>query len=265
MTTSTTEPETREGTEAAPLPPVDPRVRDRWVAARRAEGRRRLWFVVVVAALTALLAVAWAITVSPLLDVDHIHVHGVHRTPIAELEHAAGIHYGDALTWLDSGRAVAGMERLPSVLRAEVRREWPGTVDITVVERKPVAWVQGHPGGVAIVDRTGQVLQVRKHPPVGMPQLVGTTISSVPGGKISPTAGAQVAAGLVGLVAAGTKTITVKPSGVSLQLVAGTEIRMGEPTQVEAKIRAALAVLDAMAGTPVSYVDVSVPTNPVAG
>jgi hypothetical protein len=31
------------------------------------------------------------------------------------------------------------------------------------------------------------------------------------------------------------------------------------------KIRAAVAVLDALVGTEVHYVDVSVPTNPVAG
>jgi hypothetical protein len=40
---------------------------------------------------------------------------------------------------------------------------------------------------------------------------------------------------------------------------------MGEPTQIAAKIRAGLAVLDASKDQPVTYVDVSVPTNPVAG
>ncbi len=40
---------------------------------------------------------------------------------------------------------------------------------------------------------------------------------------------------------------------------------MGRPTQIAVKLRAALAVLGASQGVPVNYVDVSVPTNPVAG
>ena len=50
-----------------------------------------------------------------------------------------------------------------------------------------------------------------------------------------------------------------------LHLRTGPEVRLGPPTQVAVKVRAALAVLQASAGTPVAYVDVSVPTNPVAG
>jgi len=52
---------------------------------------------------------------------------------------------------------------------------------------------------------------------------------------------------------------------VVLHLVAGPEIRMGEPGGVAVKLRAALAVLNASQNVPVSYIDVSVPTNPVAG
>ena len=40
---------------------------------------------------------------------------------------------------------------------------------------------------------------------------------------------------------------------------------MGPATQIAVKLRAALAVLDAPRDDPVTYVDVSVPTNPVAG
>jgi hypothetical protein len=53
--------------------------------------------------------------------------------------------------------------------------------------------------------------------------------------------------------------------GIVLHLAAGPEIRMGEAPQIAAKIRAGLAVLDASKDQPVTYVDVSGPTNPVAG
>ncbi len=135
---------------------------------------------------------------------------------------------------------------------------------ITVVERRPVAWLDG-PGGKVIVDGTGRVLESVASPPQGMPQLVGTKLVPAPGATVAPVTGARVAAGLSGLVAGGTQSVTVTDAGVTLQLVAGPEIRMGDATQVGVKLRAALAVLGASEGTEVHYVDVSVPTNPVAG
>jgi cell division protein FtsQ len=244
--------------------PVDPRVRERWVAVRRDAGRRRLRVVVAAGAVLVLLAIAWGVSVSPLLDVDHVTVRGLDRVTAAEVETAAGIHPGDAMAWLDAGRAVRGVEALPFVGRVTVTREWPDTVRITVVERRPVAWLDG-PGGKVVVDGTGRVLESVASPPPGLPQLVGTKVVPGPGATVVPVGGARVAAGLRGLAAAGTQSVTVTDTGVTLQLVAGPEIRMGAATRVAVKLRAALAVLGASAGTEVHYVDVSVPTNPVAG
>ncbi len=50
-----------------------------------------------------------------------------------------------------------------------------------------------------------------------------------------------------------------------LGLVSGPDIRLGEPTQVNLKIRAAIAVLAVLDGQSVQYIDVAVPSNPVAG
>jgi hypothetical protein len=56
-----------------------------------------------------------------------------------------------------------------------------------------------------------------------------------------------------------------KDGGVILGLVSGPDIRLGEPTHVDTKIRAAIAVLTALDGEAVAYIDVTVPSNPVAG
>jgi hypothetical protein len=52
---------------------------------------------------------------------------------------------------------------------------------------------------------------------------------------------------------------------VNLELASGVEFRLGRPTVVMTKVRAGVAVLGALDGDAVSYVDVSVPSNPVAG
>ena len=154
---------------------------------------------------------------------------------------------------------------MPYVRTARVERAWPHTVRIAVVERTPVAWVEVG-GARSLVDGTGRILETVDTPPAGLPQLTGVTKVPAPGGTIAQPAGARVAAGLVGL-GMPTQTIAVTPTGVSVQLASGPELRMGDAVQVAVKIRAAQAVMGAMAATntPVHYVDVSVPSNPVAG
>jgi cell division protein FtsQ len=210
------------------------------------------------------LTIAWAVSVSPLLDIDHVRVSGVQHLTADEIQTAAGVHAGDAMAWLDTGGAVSGIEALPYVATATVTREWPDTVRIAVRERQPAAWVEG-PGGNALVDGTGRVLEVVEQPPTGMPQLLGAHVVPPPGGRVDALDAAKVAGALHGIAAAGTKSVESTDHGVVLHLLAGPEIRMGEPTRIAVKVRAALAVLAASAGVPVTYVDVSVPTNPVRG
>jgi cell division protein FtsQ len=245
-------------------PTVDPRARGARVAAGRAAGRRRLRILVVLLALIVVLGVAGLVSVSPLLDVDHLQIAGLHHLDAAQIESAAGVHHGDAMVWLDTGRAVRGIEALPYVEHAEVRRAWPATVRIVVRERTPVAWIDGA-GAKSLVDGTGHVIDTVGSPPRGMPQLLGVRSVPAPGGVVAPLAGARVAAGLAGLVAAGTTSVETTDHGVVMHLAAGPEIRLGVPTLVAVKVRAALAVLGATQGTEVHYIDVSVPTNPVAG
>jgi cell division protein FtsQ len=255
---------TRPPAPARARPPVDPRVRERWIAARRAEGRRRLRWVLVLVVVGVLVVVAWGVSVSPLLDVDHIVVVGPgdHIT-VAQIESAAAIHRGDALAWLDTGRAADGVDALPYVKTAQVTREWPDAVRIVVTERSAVAWIEG--GGTrAVVDGTGRILATVGDAPAGLPQLVSADAVPKPGSSIRSTGAARVAAAIAGL-SAGVRSITATAAGVTLQLVAGPEVRLGEPDRIAVKVRAAAAVLGAMQGRDVHYVDVSVPTNPVTG
>ena len=255
-------------TRARPRPapaaqPADPRRSGRVVGTRQA-GRRRFRVLLLVGVVTLLAAVAWGVSVSPLLDVDHVRVRGLDHLTAAEVESAADVHLGDAMVWLDPDRATSELEALPYVGQARVTREWPGTVRITVHERRPAAWVESA-GVKALVDGSGRVLETVDAPPAGLPQLLGTKVVPPVGGTIAPVDGARVAGGLSGFAAGGTASVEVTDHGVLLHLVAGPEIRMGEATQIGVKVRAALAVLGASSDVSVQYVDVSVPTNPVAG
>lgn len=244
--------------------PVDPRVRERWIATRRAQGRRRLRIVVSVVGVLVVLVVAYAGVASPLLDVDRVVVKGTARTTTAQVETAAGVHRGDAMLWLDGGAAAQGIAALPWIRDARVEREWPGMVTIVVTERSPAGWVDTG-SGPALVDGTGRVLERVSEPPTDLPQIVAPKRVPPVGATITPIDGAEVAGRLEGFARTGTRTITLTPGGVVLGLVSGPDIRLGEPTHVNMKIRSAIAVLTALDGQTVQYIDVTVPSNPVAG
>jgi cell division protein FtsQ len=244
----------------ASAPAAPPRTRNRTKAT--AVRRRRLLALGV--ALVVLLAIAYGVTRSPLLAVDTLQVRGTAHLTTAQVLDAAGVHEGDAMVWLDTGAAVDGMNALPLVRGATLTREWPHTVRITVHERVPSAWVQTA-SGISLVDGTGRVVETVDAAPQGMPQLLGAKVVPPPGGTVDAVGAARVAGALSGLAALGTASVEGTDHGVLMHMTSGTEIRIGEATQVKAKVGAGLAVLAECDGKPVAYVDVSVVSNPVAG
>jgi cell division protein FtsQ len=221
--------------------------------------------IVVVLGAFGALALAWGVTLSPLLAVEQIKVNGTSRaTPDAVIA-ASGVREGDAMVWLDPDAVTARLEASPWVKAARVQRDWPRTFIITVTERTPAAWAatDGAPGAL-LVDRSGRVLERAEAPPAGLPKLVDLREVPQPGGKVVPSDGAAVAAAY-GKDVVAVREIAVGDGGVVVRLVSGPEVRLGPPTRLGTKLRAAGAVLESLRDNPPTYVDVSVPTNPVAG
>jgi cell division protein FtsQ len=126
--------------------PIDPRIRARRIEVQRSEGRRRLQRLALVGAAVALVAGLWWLAFTPLFDVDAIRVHGADHTGEAAVLSSIGIHRGDALFTADVGAASRSLARLPWVATVKVRRSWPGTISVTIVERAPVAAIEAKCG-----------------------------------------------------------------------------------------------------------------------
>ncbi|MDZ7677133.1 MAG: FtsQ-type POTRA domain-containing protein [Acidimicrobiales bacterium] len=141
-------------------PPVDPRLRARRIAVRRREGRRRLRRLLFAVVVTIVCAMAWAITRSPLLDIDHLEVVGVERLDAATVVATGGVAIDDPLIDLDLGAVDDRIEALAWVESVEVTRSWWGTIRFAVTERVPVAILvgDGTDAGSWLVDRSGWVL-----------------------------------------------------------------------------------------------------------
>jgi hypothetical protein len=112
--------------------------------------------------LAALLLVgaAWTVYDSASSDrfkVRSVQVQGSVLLSRAEVERVAAVS-GVNVFWIDRGEVAARVSALPLVQRAEINTTLPGSVEITLVERQPVAfWVSGDRS--YLVDREGVILK----------------------------------------------------------------------------------------------------------
>ncbi len=245
--------------------PVDERVRERWVTVRREEGRRRLRVLVAVIVVVVVAASALALSRSVLLAVKTIEVSGASRVSGDAIRVASGVEDGDPLLWADAAAAARRVRAVPWVASARVTKHWPHTLRIQVTERAAVAWALGADGAPRLVDPTGRVLERVDAAPEGMPELQGAVRVPGPGRSITPDGAARVAADL-GPLAGRAAVVAFVDGRVTVTLLGGVQVRMGEPVDTAAKAAAADAVLAELARDRVSvtYVDVTVASNPVA-
>jgi cell division protein FtsQ len=237
--------------------PIDPRMRARRIAVTREQGRQRLHRLLAVLGMLAVTGVATGAVFSPLLDVDQVAVTGADGARAAEVRHAAAVRTGAPLLLVDTGAVQARVEALPWVGHAHVVRDLPGTLRVEVSLRMPVAWKALGGGGVQLVDARGTTVTTAAQAPAGLPELQADRRSS-------PIA-ARVAGALVPALRDRVSTVVVTGGQVALQLVDGHDVRLGDPDQLAAKARAALAVLETLGTTSFSYLDVTVPSAPVTG
>jgi cell division protein FtsQ len=248
-----------------PRASIDPRIRERRVAVVRAQGRRRLRWLIAIAVFGILVAVGWLVVHSPLLDVDDVRVTGTQLVAPGDVRRASGIRGGDALLFVDTGAAERRVEQLPWIDEASVERRISGELVVRVTERRPAVWARRAPESVALIDGRGRVLADVPEAPLELPQLSGLATLPPVGKDITPSAAVGVLGhlppDLVGRVAG----VVTDGRAVKLQLRDGPELRLGPPTRVPAKARAVLAVLGTITGGPPAYVDVRVPSAPVTG
>jgi cell division protein FtsQ len=245
---------------------MDPRIRQRRVDVRRQKGRRRLWFLVVVASVLIAAGAAVGASRSPLLDVDRVEVRGATRTPRSALLVAGGLERRPLMVDVDTPLVSRRVEALPWVLRARTRRVWPATVVVDVTERAPSAVVRAGPEW-AVVDPTGRVLEVGATRPAGLPALNGAPAPGAPGTSLPDTAAGslRVASSLPPALRARVGEIVTTPGGeVVLRLgPPGGEIRLGPPESLESKLTSALTVLEKADVARLAVLEVRVPAAPV--
>lgn len=239
---------------------VDPRMKARRIAVIRAQGRRRLRVLAVVSGIALLAAAAWGISRTPLLDVDRITVTGTDPAERAEILENSTVSIGLPMLFLDVDEARRSVASLPWVRSAQVWKDWPGTVRITVEPRVPAAVVPASEGRTALIDAYGYV--------------IGWGPGSTPVPHVSVPFSGQLgdihtaADGPLAVVAAMPEDLRAWVSTVSLDadhgeiglaLVGGATVVLGEPVLVDDKISALRAVLATADLECITTIDVTMP------
>lgn len=250
---------------SAPRVPMDPKMRERWVDVRRAQGRRRLTIVLVVLAVIGLVLIAWLTTRTPLLDVDHIDMSGNSHIDDAAVRELAGVRRGAPLFDFDTEAAVRRLEAAPWIDTASVEREWPGRVRITISERIAAAIL--HNGNqVAVVDRQGRVLEILETAPAGLVRLTGVAESPAPGRVVDEASQQLLDVRNALPVQANARVMEIRRESdetISLVLSPRGTVLFGTPEDVSEKMIALAAMLERADLTNVLTIDLRVPRAPV--
>jgi cell division protein FtsQ len=221
---------------------------------RRRSRRRALVRAAVVLVLVLLLAVAgWLVEFSSVFAARQVSVSGEHHVTAGQVRAVAAVPLGVPLARQDLGAIAQRVAALPRVDSVHVVRDWPGTVAVTVVERRPLLAVP-QPEGYVLVDGHGVAYE---------------TSSSIPDGVLrtdaDPTANALMVQ--LGIVAAalpdGLRNRVVRlqatsADDITLDLRGGLVVHWGDATESPLKAQVVTA-LRKRAGT---SIDVSAPHNP---
>lgn len=221
-------------------------------------GRNKL-LLVIGAIVLAILLVVYLVAFSPVFGVSTVKVSGLKTLTQSQVLAAADVPHGRPLARLDTAAIQRRVETLPAVAVADVSTSWPGTVEITVTERVPVAFVQVG-SDYRLVDSHGQLYDERTHRPAALPLLVLPT-----GGDGSKTyrstyaAAATVAASLPASLRPKVASVqALSADSISLLMNDNRVVRWGSSDRNADKAR----VLAVLLGQPGTQIDVTDPDMP---
>jgi cell division protein FtsQ len=230
-------------------------------------GRARTALVGMLVALP-LLGAGWLwLRNSPLVAVEHVHVHGAHGTEA----HAIDVALEEAATHMSTlnvnvGALRAAVAPFHVVRTLQVNASFPHTLSIRVIDQLPVAALVVN-GVKTAVAADGAVL--------GM-SLLKSSLPTVPGAPGEPlsggrvhSAGALAALAVLGAVppalAGWVTRVYSGREGLTVAMRNGLLIYFGDATRTHAKWLAALRVLANPSSAGAWYVDVRLPERPAAG
>lgn len=244
-------------------PAIDRRIAARRQTVREAGARRRLkWLLLLLGLAGGGALIAWLLYQSSFLAVSSITVDGQYRSDAASIITAQGIAPGMPTVNVPANDLEAALLTDPWVAAVDVTVRWPGTVEVTLVEHIPSAWVQVGDRW-ALAARGGAVLETAAEIPQEAPRIdVGVT-AAVPGDAVVSLAAIGALEFIDALPAVLVPNVIVEGDDAGLSgVVAGFAVDFGYPSDMTAKAAAIVALVDTGELTPGSVISVVSPDRP---
>jgi cell division protein FtsQ len=243
---------------------IEPRLRDRRIAVRRAESRRRLRWVILAVFLLAVAGAGLAVLGSSLfaIEADHVRVEGNIYTDRVRLQAVIDDLVGTPVLAADTQGAERELEAIPWVDQARVRTDFPHGVTIEIRERVALATYAGLDGQFRVIDSDGRVLDVITGQPIAYVLITGPDPVDRQAGEYAPVgygAAAKLVQGLTGSVRGRVQSIDVTADGSQLRLLLddATEVRFGAATDLVTKLVRLETALGEIGDQIVRVIDVS--------
>jgi cell division protein FtsQ len=224
--------------------------------------RRRIVALAIVGAVALALA-AWALTYTPLFRARHVRVVGAETLRPDQVRARAGVDGSTNVVHIDTGAITARLLTDPWIASASVRRDLPDTLELEIVERRPLAVIEAM-GETSVLASDGSELPATVGDLSGLPTMRAALGAPDEGQRL---AAADLLAALDPVVQRRVSVITVgQDRDVALALRDGVAVQAGAPGNEGAKAAALRAVLRwaATGSHDLATVDVSAPSAPSA-
>jgi cell division protein FtsQ len=243
---------------------IEPRMRERRVAVKRAQSRKRLKWVLLVSTIVVVAVTALAVLGSPLFAVraDQVTVSGNVYTDRERLDEIVDDLVGTPSLRVDTQGLERELEAIPWVERARVTVDFPHSAAIDIRERAAMTTYQGPDGRFRVLDRDGRVLDVLDMYPFAYLLIAGPDPVDLAPGDFAPVgyaAASELAKNLTPSIRGRVESVDVTADGSRLVLVLddGSEVFFGEARDFFAKLLRLESVLAANPDREPGPIDVS--------
>ena len=223
---------------------IEPRMRERRVAVKRAQGRRRLKRALLILGIVVLIVGGLAVLGSPLFAVreGNVEITGAVYSRGDEFDAVVEDAVGTPVLRVDTTRIEEDLEAIPWIEQAQVTTQFPYGLTIDVRERAAVSTYQGPDGRFRVLDRDGRVLDVIEDGyPYAYVLIGGPDAVDLEPGEFAPqgyAAASELAKNLTSSVRGNVVRIDVVSDGsrLTLELDDGSTVFFGEARDILAKL-----------------------------
>lgn len=213
---------------------IEPRLRERRAAIKRAIGRKRLRWVLLGTSVVVVGVGVLALLGSGLFAIkaDNVEVYGAVYADQDEVDAVIDELVGTPSLRADTQAAEDALEAIPWVDEARVRVSFPNSATIEIREREAWTTYQGPDQRYRVLDRDGRVLAVLDGYPIAYLLIAGPDPVDLEPGAFAPqgyAAASELSKNLTGSIRGQVSFVSVTANGsqLSIFLDDGTEVRFG--------------------------------------